>query len=185
MKRKQDVEIWVDIPKFEGYYQISSHGQVKRVEAVVEHLHRGKVIRRRVPERILKTCQPSRACALASLSVEKVITVISVPVMVAQLFIGPCPNGNCVAHKDEDYTNNHFRNLEYITISELAYRTADNLQRTYGVRTGHTKLTPKKVMRIKKMLQSGNYQQKEIAEFYGISSSMVSRIHTGGAWGHV
>ncbi len=38
--------------------------------------------------------------------------------LVAELFIGPCPEDHIVNHKDRNRRNNHVDNLEYMTLSE-------------------------------------------------------------------
>ncbi len=42
--------------------------------------------------------------------------------LVAELFIGPIPNGHCVVFKDENYDNLNADNLEIVTLSERAQR---------------------------------------------------------------
>jgi len=41
------------------------------------------------------------------------------------------------------------------------------------------KLTECKIRRIKKMLLSGDYTKKEIADFYGVTSSHICKINKG------
>ncbi len=45
--------------------------------------------------------------------------------LVAAMYLGPCPDGMEVNHKDRDKKNNHYSNLEYVTHS-------DNLKKMYS-----------------------------------------------------
>ena len=49
--------------------------------------------------------------------------------LVAEAFIGPCPEDKEVNHKDLNKSNNHISNLEYVTRSE-------NIKHYYHLRNG-------------------------------------------------
>ncbi len=54
-----------------------------------------------------------------------------------------------------------------------------------GSQVGRSKLAEDQVVEIKKLLDSGEYLQSEIAAMYGISKPMISAINTRRNWTHV
>jgi hypothetical protein len=101
-------EIWRDIPGFPSY-QASSLGNIRsayRTQAgrdwkvLTPHISRGGY----------------KSTSLRNGNKERVQTRIHYLVMLA--FIGPCPEGYCRHHKDNDKLNNRPSNLEYKLIGE-------------------------------------------------------------------
>lgn len=90
------IEQWRNVPRYEGRYQVSSFGAVRRVG--------GKMLK------------PSyyRGYARVSLG-NKQRTVHRI---VAEAFIGPLLPGIKVNHKDGNKGNNRIENLEYMTRRE-------------------------------------------------------------------
>jgi len=93
-------------------------------------------------------------------------------------------------HKDGNKENNYVENLEWCTRS-------DNMKHAYklgfggiGEKSGRTVLTNTKVKIIKQILSSPitkqlKITQKEIAEVFGISKYIISRIKLGKSWSHI
>ena len=94
-----------------GYYEVSNFGRVRRVRP-------GK------GARVGHVLRPGRVGAkadthlLVALSVEGTVYEYYVHQLVARVFLGPPPPGKEVNHKDLIKTNNHYRNLEYMTRQE-------------------------------------------------------------------
>lgn len=110
----QQEEIWKDIPDYEGLYQVSNLGRVKRLPSVV----RGKLGSvRNMPERILAPVLQKIGYFAVKLSKDGMVESVYVHRLVAQSF---CLNPNGykeVNHKDECKTNNEARNLEWCSRS--------------------------------------------------------------------
>lgn len=89
-------EQWRDVSGYEGIYQVSDRGGVERIGGRVfkPSLQNG------YPAVTLRHNGKSRSRYVHRL--------------VAAAFIGPCPEGHIVHHKDEDRTNAHVVNLEYV-----------------------------------------------------------------------
>lgn len=103
-------EIWKDIKGYEGIYQVSNLGRVKRLESLVVN---SIGISRKIKEKILKPAKNHTGYLRVSLSYMNKKSNFSVHRLVAQAFI-PNPNGfKLVNHKDEDKTNNIVDNLEW------------------------------------------------------------------------
>jgi hypothetical protein len=95
-------EIWKDIEGYEGLYQVSNFGRVKRV----------------VTNRILKQAKQHGGSMLVRLSKNGKPHTCTVHRLAAQAFIPNPENKPQVNHIDEDKTNNMIPNLEWVTAKE-------------------------------------------------------------------
>lgn len=105
-------EIWKDIKGFEGLYQISNYGRVKRVEHTVIYSN-GRV--RIYHETLLKAKPNIFGYYYLNLTKDKVSHSYRVHRLVAENFIPNPENLKVVNHIDEDKTNNRVDNLEWCT----------------------------------------------------------------------
>lgn len=106
-------EIWKDVPRYEGLYQVSNLGRVKTL-----HYHRGN------KEKILS---PGLRCGylLVNLCKNGKVKQYSVHRLVAEAFIENPENLPIINHKDEDKTNNSIFNLEWCDNTyNIRYSTA-------------------------------------------------------------
>lgn len=93
------MEIWRDIEKYEGLYQVSNQGRVKSLKF-------GK-------EKILKSGKDKDGYLKVDLCKDGKKKTCQVHRLVAQAFIDNPSNLEQVNHKDEDKTNNNVSNLEW------------------------------------------------------------------------
>lgn len=107
-------EEWKDIAGYEGIYQVSSFGNIKRLKSFVKHPKGGMKI---INGRILKTTR-KKAYGQVTLCKETGQLNYSVHRLVAQAFIPNPQNKPCVNHKDGDKRNNKINNLEWCTYKE-------------------------------------------------------------------
>lgn len=108
-------EIWIDIEGYEGLYQISNLGRVKRLEKIIERID-GRIVKYK--EKICKTHKRSgyhRVC----ITKEKYKTVfLTVHKLVANAFLKKKNNKPFVNHIDGNKDNNFLSNLEWCDYSE-------------------------------------------------------------------
>lgn len=105
-------EQWKDIKGYEGLYQVSNYGKVKRLE----HKECNSIQEVRIlPERILKQTFNFRGYLKVGLSKDNKTKHVFVHRLVAGAFIDNPNNYPQVNHKDEDKTNNCVDNLEWCT----------------------------------------------------------------------
>lgn len=97
-------EVWKDIAGWEGSYQVSTYGHVKS-------LKHGK-------ERILKPGKNSSGYLTVGFSIKSKTFTKVVHRLVAIAFIPNPENKGDVNHIDEDKTNNHLENLNWMTRKE-------------------------------------------------------------------
>jgi hypothetical protein len=111
------MEIWRDIPGYEGIYQASSHGQIRTVEGKITSNKRYGV--RHWKSRVLKGRggNPSTGKRV-SLWKDGESKDFLVARLVALTFFGEPKEGFTVNHKDGNRFNNMLENLEWVSLSD-------------------------------------------------------------------
>lgn len=96
--------------------------------------------------------------------------------LVAEVFIGPRPEGMQVNHKDGNRYNNSVENLEYVTPSE-------NIRHRYYVLKCKraNKLTIDQVRTIRREIEHGE-KTRTLAEKYGVSRGCIEGIRHKKTW---
>lgn len=154
-------EVWKNIRGYKGTYQVSNLGRVKSFSRYKEGV-------------ILKPAKASHGYFTVVLGRGNTRTLHS---LVAGAFIGPCPKGQEVRHKDGTRTNNILTNLEYGT------RSQNNVDASIA---GKRKLTVEIVLEIRKhrgvlLLRDA----KELGLKYGVSYHCIYDALKGKSWKHV
>ena len=161
------MEVWKDIPGYEGKYQASTKGRIRSLTRRVRVVAHGTEATRITRGRVLR---PGRYCKSGHLSVVLGHGASGSPVhrLVALTFLGPPPVGCVVCHKDGDPTNNAIENLRYDT-------RAENIKDVIRQGGRWRKLTAKDVLQIRKKLESGK-KGSEIAKEFSVSEYTISSI---------
>ena len=160
------VEIWKDVPGFEGYYEVSDLGNVRRL---------GK-------SKLLKKTVNKDGYHQYCFSVMGKHFNVCGHQLVALAFIGPRPQGMIPLHKDGNSTNNTPGNLRYGTNKE---NTADAVKHgtlPMGQSHGMSKLTEQQVSAIR---ASSGITQNELAALYRVSNGLISQIKSRRIWKHL
>ena len=181
-------EVFVDIPKYEGYYQVSNHGNVRSLDIVIKE-KTGKT--QTLKGLILKPRINRGGYYYIGLRKNGSKATFAIHQLVAQAFIPNPKNKRTVNHIDGDKLNNNVTNLEWATYSE-------NLEHAYktGLRTSVSleavwqknykrKLKPEQVIEIKRLLAEGNLTHKEIATKFSVARSTITEIKSGRRWKHL
>lgn len=177
-------EIWKDVPGYEGVYQVSDLGRVKRIKAGTGAKH-GLILKTQADTR--STHNPYARVMLYNGS-HKTRKKFSIHRLVAEVFIGPCPDDFQVNHKDGDPTNNKASNLEYLSHIDHDKHTRNILKwfpKNQGERHGRVKLTSNEVKEIRKLYATGKYFYKDIAKMYGVKYGCIGDIIRGKNWKHL
>lgn len=175
-------ERWKDIPGYEGLYQVSDMGRVKRMVSI-------KCKRERM-KKLSKTTYGYDCLVLYKDSKGKTQYVHR---LVLRAFYGPPGNGMITRHLDGNPGNNNLTNLTWGTKSENQQDSIKHGTKFVPYYRGslhkNSKLNEQKVINIRKMLVSGRngdkgprYTQKEIAKIFGVSQSTISAIKVKRMW---
>jgi hypothetical protein len=185
------IEVWAPVRGYEGVYEVSSLGSVRRCDSY----HASP-----------KTLKPAdkRGYLQVCLSMGGAMCTFTVHRLVCEAFIGPRPDGMDINHKNGNKADNSAANLEYVTHAENMSHADEvlnvivptrargdkngsraspgNLKRGEQINTAV--LTEEKVLAIREMLESGA-KKRDVALHFSISQAQVWRINTRATWKHV
>jgi len=166
-------EEWRDIVGYEGIYQVSNLGRVRRI-AEQNSTWVG---------RILKPNRDNNGYVRVNLCRNGQVTPYRVHFLVCQAFLGCPPDSRYeVNHKNGKKDDNQTSNLEWVTYSE-------NLTHAYRVlsrkRIRVSKLTSDQVRRIRELWATGDYTQTGLGKLFGISQVTVWEIINRRTWAHL
>lgn len=101
--------------------------------------------------------------------------------LVAEAFMGPCPEGMEVNHKDTIKFHNWLENLEYLTHQENMDHAVANGLMSRGSKHMNAKVSEKDVLEIRRLHTLG-VSGRAIARRFGIWKSTVGSILHGKSW---
>ncbi len=175
-------EEWRPIPGFEGIYEASNLGRIKRLRRVLVHNYGG--------DRILKEKLPAFRISgngyyRIRLTFNKQKTFHFVHRLIAAAFM-PCNDpSKQINHKDCNKFNNCIDNLEWVSGSENmkhAYRNGRISK--LGELNSCAKLNIESIQRIRIMILNG-MNNRQIADCFDVGRSTISLIRNKKLWGHV
>ncbi|WP_432372273.1 NUMOD4 domain-containing protein [Pantoea allii] len=180
-------EIWRDFPdkRLIGSYEVSNFGRVRSLERVIEtsdgrhRIFPGVILKQAKDKHGYMKVTPKIRAPRKSLN-------FLVSRAVALTFCHKPEGCDVVNHLDGDKTNNHASNLEWTTVRGNTQHSFDNKLQSGRKGSAHhacvlDELAVKEI--IKKL--SSQQTQKAIAEFYGVSPSIIGLINRGKRWGHI
>ncbi|CAJ1226638.1 NUMOD4 domain-containing protein [Lactiplantibacillus xiangfangensis] len=175
------MEIWKDVPGFEGKYQVSDLGRVKSLNRIRMKHH--------YPERILNTSKRLTHDGYARVSIRDDFGKqheYRVNKLVATVFIPNPENKSSVNHIDGDKLNNAVSNLEWTTRSEnMIHAYQHGLKRPVsGTKNGNAKLTEEQVRAIRSeyIPYSRTHGTVALGKKYGITNAAVGRVVRGSGY---
>lgn len=168
-------ETWLPVVGYEGIYEVSDLGRVKRVRHTAG-THAG---------RLLSTRARQAGYPVVRLSVHNEQVMHRVHRMVAEAFLGPPPTPRAeVHHVDHDRENNNVANLEWVTHGENIKAAVDAgifaPPRIRGEECSFSKLTEGDVREIRAAF--GTVSLVALGKRYKVSPSTISQIKRGVSW---
>ena len=166
------METWRDIAGYEGKYQVSDLGRVKRTAYVYHRTHLGVLISVPIPEKILGgTKLGSKGYPRVNLNGN----FWQIHVLVAKAFVPNPDNKPQVNHKDGVKINNASINLEWVTNQENRDHAV-----AYGLvasrANGNIGKIPQSELADIYKLRAKGAEQATIARFYGVGQQTISKI---------
>jgi len=181
------MEKWKQVPGYEGFYDVSNEGHVRRVGRNVTCPRNGHTHMRYIRARDLSICQ-IRGYPVVRLSKHGSVKTFYVHRLVASAFIGPRPNGLAINHIDGNKRNNRPSNLEYTTSAVNNQHAYDVCGKGAKIRRGErhywSKLDANQVRKIRAMRAEGRTLHA-IADAFGICIQHVSTIAHRRTWAHI
>lgn len=169
-------EIWKPVVGFEDIYSVSNLGRVRR-DRPENNTFAGRILRPDFPA----------GYAQYTLYKEGVRFRFKAHQLVASAFIGPCPEGKQINHKDGNKQHNWPSNLEYVTGLENHQHAALNGLKARGENTRKSKLTNAKVRFIR--LHHKPYHKEfgllPLSKRFDVSRTTITSALLGKTWGHV
>jgi hypothetical protein len=164
-------EIWKPVVGYEGWYEISNIGRIKRTRRGLGTWS----------GRLIKHGMDKRGYRRVTLSRNGKIERFLLYHLVAIAFIGPREKGKEINHIDGNPSNNRVDNLEWCTRSENALHAFRSLGRKPSYKS---KIDEEQVRKIRLMIKQG-CSQTYVRKIFGLSAGQVSRIHTRKRWASV
>lgn len=174
-------ELWKDIPEYEGLYQASSRGQIKRIIGY-------KCLKERLLKQRLQhsedTGRGNYWCV--ELCKDGRVRKHKVHRLILETFVGPRQHKQETRHLDGVVSNNWLSNLKYGTKSENTYDSVRHGTHIdiRGSKHHLAKLTEERVLQIRQLLKDGQ-SGVMVAKQFCISTTSVSDIKLRKIWTHI
>jgi hypothetical protein len=166
-------EIWKDVKDFEGLYQVSNLGNVKRL-----------VSKRVLAERLIGSSIDRYGYVKRVLCKDGKMYFFTEHRLVANAFIPNDFNKPTVNHINGIKTDNKLDNLEWCTIKENNDHAINTgLKNLKGIKHHKCKLTEEQVREIKEI--GFSQTRMSLAKKYGVSRTSILGIIRGKFWKHI
>lgn len=172
-------ETWRAVPEWEGWYEVSDLGRIKRVAPAKYGTHVGHILS---PHRIKSGYRMTWLCR--SPTDRKYVRVCR---LVLRAFAGEPPSESHQAnHKNGDKADDRLCNLEWSTPRENVRHAYDvlGIQKPRGEQHHSAKLTAERIAEARRMVAEG-WRHREIAERFGVSRPTITAALAGRNWKHV
>lgn len=183
-------EIWQDIPKYEGLYQASNLGRIRRLPGIITINTKQRHYTRRQPGKVLRqylrrsTGSRTAYCSVA-LCKQGISRTRLVHHLVLLSFVGPRPKGHNTNHKSGDGTDNRLENLEYVTPKQNTRHGIEVLGSINSNRDGDkspvAKLKNEQAATIRQLRKENPrlWTHQRLADEFGMSTSAIGTIVKG------
>lgn len=163
-------ECWVDIPNYEGLYQISNYGRVRSLKKWCGN----KQISKYIDEiKVLKPMDNGNGYLYIFLNKHRKRKRFYIHRLVAMMFLKKEGNSNVVNHKDFNKKNNHVENLEWCTQRHNVIYSTKNMQKPHKSQV--SKITNEKYIRFKDSSYELTIRGKYLGRFKTLEEAINKR----------
>lgn len=165
------MEIWKKIIGFEKQYEISSIGNLRSIDRLVNHyrggkrLYKGSIKNTRLNDKGYYRCNLKKDGKRYDFTIHRLVAIA---------FLDKAENKEIINHINGIKSDNRIENLEWCTASE-------NVIHAVKERLIKTKLTDIQVLEI----LNSNLSNRKLAKIYGVSSTISWRIKNKKAYKHL
>lgn len=168
---------WRPVVGYDGWYEVSSQGDVRRVRG-------GAGTRVGRPLRAWLTAETGYPAVTLSRHGKQ--RKIHVHVIVAAAFLGPCPPGHEVNHKDLNRQNARASNLEYLTRGEnIKHGYATNPVKRKPATQGEKVNTARLIGEQVRAIRSSAEATAVLAQRYGVCDDSIRNVRRRTTWKHI
>lgn len=182
-ERVKTFEAWRSVSGYEGLYEVSNLGRVRRIGRAAR-TGRGRGGGARIG--LMLKPQPRKDYLAVQLWKDGKQRQFLVHCVVAAAFIGPVPPGKEVNHDDGDKKNCAASNLEYLTRSEnMEHAYATGLRTAvvpFGEQHHNAKLTQAAADQIRQRYVPGVVSLKMLAREFGVDHKTIHSVVSGKTW---
>lgn len=165
------MEIWKKIIGFEKQYEISSIGNLRSIDRLVDHyrggkrLYKGSIKNTRLNDKGYYRCNLKKDGKRYDFTIHRLVAIA---------FLDKDENKEIINHINGIKSDNRIENLEWCTTSE-------NVIHAVKERLIKTKLTDIQVLEI----LNSNLSNRKLAKIYGVNSTIIWRIKNRKAYKHL
>lgn len=163
-------ERWLPVVGYEGIYDVSDHGRVRRILAGQGAIA-GKILKWRPDTKGYPQVHLCRDGRSRNSPIHR---------LVAAAFIGPCPSRKEINHSDGIKANNAVENLKYVTHVQNSQHASKMGLLIRGEKVHCAKLTEEDVHSVRRVL--GIETEASIAKRMGVGKTCINSIATGHSW---
>lgn len=179
-------EAWKDIKGYEGFYQISDLGNIRRLESFVKVRNRwGKEMLVRRRGRLHNFHVNYRGYARVELSKNGIQKIFSVHRLVAESFVENPSNLPIVCHRDDNPLNNSASNLFWGTQKDNMIDKCKKQRQAKGAASGNVSLDEDAVREIRRIYDRKTANTVFFANKYGVTPACISLIINNRTWKHI
>jgi hypothetical protein len=181
----QKIEIWKEIPGYEGVYYASDYGRIKRLDSVITRkLPSSDFFQQSIKGRILAQNISKFGYCYVGLHRQGKRVMCSVHRLVLTAFTGIQKDGIEVNHIDGDKINNSLKNLEWVSRRDNIIHRCNVLKKAIGDEHPARKLNSTEIPIIRTYIEKGE-SMASIGKRFGVSQGAIIKIKHGKTWAHV
>lgn len=172
-----EIEVWKDIPGYEGLYQASSFGRIKSLDKLSSN-------NRKIKGKLLKASKDSGGYYMVKLYKDGIKKQINIARLILSTFSRLPVEKEVACHfPDSDINNNNITNLVWNT--QLINKSHELLHgtRLLGEKHNRVKLKEYQVKEIIKLSKS--HRKCDIAQLYNVSPQTIHDIIIRRTWKHI